>query len=200
MKKALVRATCSAPDSGGWKCTPWPTHPVAAGGRIADHQPREMLVGPAAGDLEQVLPVLLLGVGLHQHVLRCIVHAAQVARVHASCRHARRAARPPAAARARRLRAAVSRGTQRGVAAADDEDVGDDVDRASVGVGLEVGWRWVGGGLAVEWAVGWVAMDREPGHARRADRSDATAHRFVPGNDRRRGRREVAVAASRTMK
>jgi hypothetical protein len=22
MKKALVRATCSAPDSGGWKCTP----------------------------------------------------------------------------------------------------------------------------------------------------------------------------------
>ncbi|OQC02077.1 MAG: hypothetical protein BWX79_02842 [Alphaproteobacteria bacterium ADurb.Bin100] len=23
MKKALVRAVCSAPDKDGWKCTPW---------------------------------------------------------------------------------------------------------------------------------------------------------------------------------
>jgi hypothetical protein len=57
-------------------------HPVAAGGRGADGQPCEVFIGQAAGDLQQVLPVLLFRIGLDQHVLRCVVHAAQVARVH----------------------------------------------------------------------------------------------------------------------
>jgi hypothetical protein len=40
-----------------------------------------VLVGQAAGHLEQVLPELFFGVGVDQHVLRRVVHAAQVARV-----------------------------------------------------------------------------------------------------------------------
>jgi hypothetical protein len=59
-----------------------PAHPAAAGRRGANHQPRELLVGEPAGDLEQVLPELLFGIGLQQHVLRRVVHAAQVAHVH----------------------------------------------------------------------------------------------------------------------
>lgn len=56
-------------------------HPVAAVRRGADHQPREVLVGEAARHLQQVLPVLLFRVGIDQHVLRRVVHAAQVAGV-----------------------------------------------------------------------------------------------------------------------
>jgi hypothetical protein len=52
-----------------------------AGGRGPDHQPGEGLVGVAAGDLQQVLPELLFRIGLEQHVLRRVVHAAQVAGV-----------------------------------------------------------------------------------------------------------------------
>jgi len=57
------------------------THPVAAIGRRADHQARQVFVGQAPGDLEQVLPEFLLRVGVDQHVLGCVMHAAQVARV-----------------------------------------------------------------------------------------------------------------------
>ena len=56
-------------------------HPRPAGRRVADRQPGELLVGDAAGDLQQVLPVLFFRIGLGQHVLRLVVHAAQVARV-----------------------------------------------------------------------------------------------------------------------
>ena len=61
--------------------TPVAMAAVAQG--ITDDQAGELLVGQAAGHAQQVLPVLLLGVGVHQHVLRRVVHAAQVARVHA---------------------------------------------------------------------------------------------------------------------
>ena len=40
-----------------------------------------MFVGDAAGYFEQVLPVFLFGVGINQYILRCIMHAAQVAGV-----------------------------------------------------------------------------------------------------------------------
>ena len=90
-----------------------PAHPVAAGRRRADHEPRELLVGGAAGDLQQVLPVLLFRIGVDQHVLRRVVHAAQVARVLrvAAAPFARRRLR--AAARWRRLRAPSARRTAR---------------------------------------------------------------------------------------
>ena len=67
-------------------------HPVAAVARRPDGEAGQGLVGLAAGDFEQVLPELFFRVGLGQHVLRGIVHAAQVARV-------RRIAAPPLARR-----------------------------------------------------------------------------------------------------
>ena len=56
-------------------------HPGAAGRRVADRHAREPLVGLPAGDLEEVLPVLLLGIGVGEHVGGRIVHRADVARV-----------------------------------------------------------------------------------------------------------------------
>ena len=56
-------------------------HPVAAGGGGANREPRQFFISEPTGDLQQVLPVFLLRVGLDQHVLRRIVHAAQIARV-----------------------------------------------------------------------------------------------------------------------
>ncbi|MNN22115.1 hypothetical protein D3C81_1354610 [compost metagenome] len=53
-------------------------HPVTAVGRGADGQPGQPFVSQPAGDLEQILPVLLLGVGIDQHVLRRVMHATQV--------------------------------------------------------------------------------------------------------------------------
>ena len=61
MKKALVRATCSAPDSGGWKVHAVAAHPVAAGAGLADHQARQVFVGQPARHLEQVLPEFFFG-------------------------------------------------------------------------------------------------------------------------------------------
>lgn len=58
-----------------------PAHPAPATGRGTDHQARELFVGLAPGDLEQVLPELLFRVCLDQHILRGVMHAAQVARV-----------------------------------------------------------------------------------------------------------------------
>jgi hypothetical protein len=122
MKKALVRLRCSVPDSDGWKRTPCR--------RIQSRQrddsritgTRQRLVGLAAGDLQQVLPELFFRVGLGQHVLRRVVHAAQVARVH------RIAAAPLARCRfehqhGRAGLACHQRGTQRGVATTDHEHV-----------------------------------------------------------------------------
>ena len=45
---------------------------------MADRQTGQVLVGQAACDFEQVLPELFFRVGIDQHVLRRIVHAAQV--------------------------------------------------------------------------------------------------------------------------
>ena len=58
-----------------------PRHPRSAGRRRADGETRQRLVGLAAGDLLQVLPELLFRVGVDQHVLWRIVHAAKVAGV-----------------------------------------------------------------------------------------------------------------------
>jgi hypothetical protein len=90
--------------------------------RLTDHQSRQCFVGLASRDLEQVLPELFFGISLGQHVLRCVVHAAQVAGVHA-------VAAAPFARRGfqqqhRRARLAGREGrTQRGVAAADDQHI-----------------------------------------------------------------------------
>jgi hypothetical protein len=106
---------------------PVPAHPVAAARRLADHLPRQRLVGLAGGDLQQVLPELFLRVGLGQHVLRRVVHAAQVARVHriaAPPRHRRRFEQQHAG-----TAFACGQGrTERGVAAADHENIDHGVD------------------------------------------------------------------------
>jgi hypothetical protein len=57
------------------------THPVAASAAGANHQPGHGFVGLAAGDAQQILPVFFFRISLHQHVLRGIVHAAQIAGV-----------------------------------------------------------------------------------------------------------------------
>ena len=53
-------------------------HPVPAGGRLADHDPRERFVGPAAGHPGEIVPVFRLGVGVGQSIGGGLVHAAQV--------------------------------------------------------------------------------------------------------------------------
>jgi hypothetical protein len=99
-----------------------PLHPRAARRRRADHEPRELLVGEAAGDLQQVLPVFLFGIGADQHVLRRVVPAAQVAHVH-------RVAAAPVARRGFQQQHGHARlarhqgGAQRRVAASDDQSV-----------------------------------------------------------------------------
>ncbi|MNT32613.1 hypothetical protein D3C72_1685060 [compost metagenome] len=81
-----------------------------------------MLVGEAAGHLQQVLPVLLFRVGLDQHVLRRVVHAAQVAGV-------LRIAAAPLLGRGFQQQhrsaglARHQRGAQRGIAATDNQYV-----------------------------------------------------------------------------
>ena len=57
-------------------------HPAAAARGLTDRQARHAFGGQAAGDLEQVLPEFFFGVGFGQHVLRRVMHATQVARVH----------------------------------------------------------------------------------------------------------------------
>jgi hypothetical protein len=101
---------------------PVAAHPVAAARGIADGDPGHRLVGEPAGDLEQVLPVLLLGVGLGEHILRRLVHAAQVAGVHGV------AAAPLAGRRLQQQHAGAGlaggdRRAQRGVAAAHHQDI-----------------------------------------------------------------------------
>jgi hypothetical protein len=100
-----------------------PAHPVAAGRGGADHHARQMLVGDAARDLEQVLPVLFFGIGLDQHVLGRVVHAAQIAGV------AGVAAAPFARCGFKQQHAAAGfarhqRGAQGGIATTDDEYIG----------------------------------------------------------------------------
>jgi len=56
-------------------------HPWAAVGRCADGEARQVFVGDAAGDLEQVLPVFFFRVGIHEHVLWTVVHATKIARM-----------------------------------------------------------------------------------------------------------------------
>jgi hypothetical protein len=96
-------------------------HPVAAGGRLPDRDSRERLVRQAARDLEQILPVLLFGIGIDEHVLRRIVHAADVAGM-------RRIATAPGPGRAlRQHRGPRLAGHQRcaksGVSSADHENI-----------------------------------------------------------------------------
>ena len=97
-------------------------HPVAAGAGGTDCQARQGLAGKATGDLKQVLPKFFFGVGLGQHVLRRIVHATQVARVHGvatapftRCGFKQQHARPGLARCQRR--------TQGGVAAANHQNI-----------------------------------------------------------------------------
>ncbi|MNM80588.1 hypothetical protein D3C81_925600 [compost metagenome] len=58
-----------------------PAHPPATAGGCANHQARQLFVGLATGDLQQILPELLFRVRLKQYVLRAIMHAPQVTRV-----------------------------------------------------------------------------------------------------------------------
>ena len=95
-------------------------HPAAAARGLANRQPRQLFVGLAAGDLEQVLPILLLRVSAGQHILRRLVHAAQIARVAGVATAPftrRRLQQQHAGARL----ACHQRGTQRGIAAANDQ-------------------------------------------------------------------------------
>jgi hypothetical protein len=97
-------------------------HPRTTGRRRADHEPRQRLVGDAAGHLQQVLPVFLFGIGADQHVLRRVVHAAQIAGV------LRVAAAPFARGRFEQQHRSAcfarhQRGAERGIAAADHEYV-----------------------------------------------------------------------------
>ena len=57
-------------------------HPRPTHGRVTNYQTSQTLVGQSASHREQILPVLLLRIRVDQHVLRSIVHAAQVAHVH----------------------------------------------------------------------------------------------------------------------
>ena len=66
----------------GLKAHPMLEHPGPACGRTANGQAGHVFIGDAARDFEQVLPEFFFRVGLHQHILRGIVHAAQVAGVH----------------------------------------------------------------------------------------------------------------------
>ena len=57
------------------------THPGPAGSGLTNHQARQGLVGLATGDFEQVLPELFFRIGLYQHILGGVMHAAQIAGV-----------------------------------------------------------------------------------------------------------------------
>jgi hypothetical protein len=99
-----------------------PAHPAATGGRGADCQTGELLVGLAAGDCQQVLPELFFRVGVQQDILRCVVHASQIARVlgiAASPLLWRRLQQKNAGARL----PGHERSTQGSVAAADHKDI-----------------------------------------------------------------------------
>ena len=52
------------------------THPVATLGRGPDHQSRQRFIGIAFGDTPEILPELLFGITLDQHILWRIVHTA----------------------------------------------------------------------------------------------------------------------------
>ena len=82
-----------------------------------------MFVGDAPGHLEQVLPVFFFGVGLYQHILRRIVHTAQVAGVGGV------ATAPCAGGGLQQQHAGTcftrhQRGTQGGIATTDDQNIG----------------------------------------------------------------------------
>ena len=89
---------------------------------LADHVPRQLLVGLAAGDAQQIFPEFLFGIGPGEDVGRRVVGAAHVAGVagiaaaielRRAFQHQHRGAEPPRA----------DRGAQRGVAAADHQHI-----------------------------------------------------------------------------
>ena len=96
-------------------------HPVRAGGRTADGQSSQGLVGLTARDPPEVAEKLLFGVGVDEYVRGCIVHASQVARMAAvaAAEHLGSAFEQsdpgPSFPRA-------ERGAQRGIAAPNDKD------------------------------------------------------------------------------
>ncbi|CNT91394.1 Uncharacterised protein [Salmonella enterica subsp. enterica serovar Bovismorbificans] len=53
-------------------------HPVAALRRGANDQSRQRFVGVAVGDSPQILPEFLFRIAFYQHILRRIMHTAQV--------------------------------------------------------------------------------------------------------------------------
>ena len=69
------------PPSEGWKRTPCSRDPASISFESGDHVAGEGLVGLAAGDPQQVVPELLLGIGAGQRLGRGVVGAAHVARV-----------------------------------------------------------------------------------------------------------------------
>src|SRR5690349_12522452 len=90
--------------------------------RVADRHARELLVGPAAGHLYEILPILLFGVRTGQDIERLLVHCPHAARVTAV-----------AAAKVNRRRfddqhvetacPGAERCAKSGVAAADDQQI-----------------------------------------------------------------------------
>jgi hypothetical protein len=126
MKNALVRHVQRARQRR-LEMHAMAAHPVAARRRRADRQPRQLLVGQAAGHLQQILPVLFFGVASTSTSCgaSCMQRSCGCAM---SCRRAIRAARLRAASRWRPLRGPSAR-RKGGIAAADHQDV--DHDRAS---------------------------------------------------------------------
>ena len=97
-------------------------HPVAASRRRPDRDAGQRFIGEAAGNLQQILPELLLGIGARQDLGGGVMSAAHVAGMagvaaaiefRRAFQHQHRCARPPPA----------DRGAQRSVAAADHQHV-----------------------------------------------------------------------------
>ncbi len=97
-------------------------HPGKVVHGTADGHAREALVGDPAGDLDEVLPVLLFRIGVDEDFQRRVVHAAHVARVPAVAaakRHRRHFEHQHREARAARR----ERGAQGGIPAAQHQQV-----------------------------------------------------------------------------
>ena len=101
---------------------PVANHPLTARRGVPDRHPGERFVRLAAGDLEQILPVLVFGIRIAQHVGRSVVHAAQVARVAAVAAAEMLRRRFEHEHGSSRLRG-LDRSTQRGIASAQHENV-----------------------------------------------------------------------------
>ena len=121
-EKSIGSRCVQGTRQGGLKAHTMLDHPRAAMVGVANGQSRHVLVGEAASHFEQVLPKLFFWVGVDQHILRCIVHTAQIACVH------RVATTPFTRRRFEHHDTGASffghqRRTQRGIATTNDQDI-----------------------------------------------------------------------------